>query len=243
MEKANVNPSDDKSAAPDGVVVQEPMAWAVFQPKGCEYDFMVYPDRESAEFDVGRDAEDEEQREIIPLYPLAAAPPPAAPDERLKGLRNEVLEEAAKACDAIWEQDAGTSGSDSSAACALAVRALKIGAAQKDKRIKAHGYRGIERRFAPSQGRAARRPESHQQAAQPEAAGQERGLTDPESVNAVRLHQAATTPAPAAPCAEGPSKRAIAIARVWLKTYAGGYDHLEVAEELLRWHEQTKKGT
>jgi Lar family restriction alleviation protein len=44
---------------------------------------------------------------------------------RSESVRAGVIEECARVCDAIWEQDAGTAGAGSSAACALAIRKLK----------------------------------------------------------------------------------------------------------------------
>lgn len=43
-----------------------PLAWAVSQPKGAEFDYLVFPDRIDAEIAVAEDTENE--LEIVPLY-------------------------------------------------------------------------------------------------------------------------------------------------------------------------------
>lgn len=60
---------------------QEPLAYAVMQPKGAEFDYLVFPDYGEAESHVA-DAEDE--REIIPLFPPSApSTTPQKPQETI----------------------------------------------------------------------------------------------------------------------------------------------------------------
>ena len=63
---------------------------------------------------------------------------------RNPGLDAATVEACAKACDRIWEQDVGTAGAGSSAACAQAIRALVAEpAAPRLSRCSKHGGYGF----------------------------------------------------------------------------------------------------
>lgn len=65
-----------------------PLAWAVSQPEGAEFDYIVYPDRHDAEAAA---AASDDELEVVPLYARSATPRafPATVVERARQIVNE----------------------------------------------------------------------------------------------------------------------------------------------------------